>query len=258
MRDAENRWSLLSKVPWTAVVAVGGVLGYLAAFLREMGFADCLGIPWTFIRTDLNYVFVAVFAVFLAVFVFVGLFGIVLAIMPWSGLRILMRIIFIGSIGTVIFMAVLKGFVWQALLAVPPVLAGTFCIVATMVAESGPRRSGRRLRRAEPLMLGACIICCLGVLVYMDGSSMANSKTYFFVVDGPNGEMVVLRAWPGELLCASFDRKRKRVFRRFVIFTLPAGAGPEMRLERIGPLEPVLTDEGATPDKAVGAEETPR
>ena len=87
--------------------------------------------------------------------------------------------------------------------------------------------------RVGVLQMAFLLLFC----VFWTGKAVANNQTEFLLVDLPP-ECVVLRIYADKFICAPLDREKKEVEKRFFIAKIGSDSHQQLRMEKIGPLNP--------------------
>lgn len=247
----------------TAAVLFGlaAPIGYAAAYLREWGFCSVFGIPIEFIQLNITTVLIAITSgvgVLFLLFWFADLFY------TFSQQRKLKNF---GPIRRRLsFDLLVLSFFGCFLALFPPLIDGWpllvyFLVILIFIQFVMPLITQRkitgyiskletqdRVEREAPVLLDYFIkragitIISLGILVllflsvmFVVGYNTAVRQTDF-LVPSTNEDLVVLRIYGENLICAQYDIETREVYKTFIVIKLDDEPRPQLRLVRLGPL----------------------
>jgi hypothetical protein len=241
------------------ILAASPVFAYLIAFLYEAGFALVFQIPLQFITLSLTTIFIVAGALlFLGLFLFwVG--HLILGVIAPADDPIRARMarytpgILMFVAYRILFPEDVQGTLY--LLGAMAILAlyefGTPLITqrgkGTYREKFEAQEKEDEIKRAKTLVHGfkealgrkgqiIAVVLSIGLpMFYSAGRSAALHQEEFLVV-GSSPEMVVLRIYGDNLICAQLNRETRKVERKFVILKAGANSKLMLRLERVGPL----------------------
>ena len=250
------------------VVAATPVAAYLFTFAYEAGFCGYFGIPVEFIAFSLTNFFIATGAVFFVLIILYFLADVFLSGLARSGIDaryyvyILMILPWIVSLAIHVFV---YGKIWREWIYLLYPL-GWFCLVFFLLPLITQRdkksyaeklnaniERERELERVQPSLtrllvprsgnvgqIVLWVVFCawmLGEAFYTCGRASALKKKEFYVVN-QRPACVVLKIYGENLICAAFDKKKKRIEKNFVVLKVGTDTKIQLRLDKIGPLRP--------------------
>ena len=241
------------------LIAALTAAGYGLAYVHELGFNEIFGIPQDFIVLDLTTILIAVGEVLV---VGVGTFSLValgyILSIKYGSLRNAIRnagaIVMIILFAFGIILLIRYPSLWPDVIVI--IFMFLFFVVVTLITTprkgTKPQKSkpdvekqSEHLKRFEALFfsrIGIIIVLAFTLLsltflaAYFSGKGDAMSQKEFLVTS-TDPELVVLREYGDNLICAEFNRDMKLFTHPIIV--LRAGADPELvlTLESVGPLE---------------------
>jgi hypothetical protein len=241
------------------VVAYVSAIGYSVTFLYEYGYTQYFQIPTNLIQLTLTQVFLAISGMGLVAYVYFTQLKIIasveslfqhdiLRLMIAYQVPILLFLLFVGFLygetkGWILLGVLFLFFLFDDFLY-PLIIQrwkGTYRekIVAQLRTEMERPRITKMLlgpalnsKKASFLLYTAVFI----LLSFLAGHYEARSQIYFYVLsESPN--VVLLRIYGENVVCASFDRKEKEISGSLTIQSLSDRGELKLRREKIGPLK---------------------
>lgn len=262
MSEQEKNQNTDFKFSDAIFLALASTSAYLLAFFYEKGFADFFRIPSYFINLNLINVF-SLGAVMLGAFTF---------LFPLINL---LTMIFFNTIHPVLVRAFKPLLILALLVAIQYYLFGqsqpsrwgaslfllvifavlTFFIplitqkskkgyFAKLEAQEVIDRKVVNIADYAALRFGPNIVLLASILLFsifiaQDAGTAQAIKQTEYLVTNTSPEMVVLRVYGDNFICAPFDRTSGKVQNSFVLFKVSADPGLVLTLEKVGPLHPV-------------------
>lgn len=253
-------------LPEALAIAIASSIVYLLSFLYERGYATHFGIPPQFVSVSLTNLLIFGAAAFTFLYTATNLAGAILPLTrhqhPYLAFHLPRVVVFFFLL--VIFPLLLfVGSGWMMVVAITAScwLVLVFFVSITPLLGKGKKGWKDRLDAAqeaamrEPptiydhisarsgipnfnLYVAALIIATL--LAGLVGLSEATRQRDFLITN-TTPEMVVLRVYGENMICARFDRQNKEVKKSFSILKVAEDPKLLLNLERIGPLTPVET-----------------
>lgn len=249
---------------WQTIALLFGLaapIGYAAAYLREWGFCSVFGIPVEFIQLNITTVLIAITSgvgVLFLLFWFADLFYILSQQNKLKNFGPVRRRLFFDLLVIIILGFLLALF--HPLIDAWPLLV-YFLVVLIFIQFVMPLITQRkikgyickletqdRIERETPVLLDYLIkragiaIISLGIVVllflsvmYLVGHNTATTQTDF-LVPSTNEDLVVLRIYGDNLICAPYDMETREVYRTFTVIKLDDEPRPQLYLVRLGPL----------------------
>lgn len=244
-----------------ALFALATPIGYLAAYLREWGFCSVFGIPVELIQPNITTILIAItsgLGVLFFLFWFADLFYTFSQLRKLKDFGPVRRRLSFDLLVIILFFFLLVVF--------PPLRVGWpvlvyFLVMLIFIQFVAPLISQRKItgyrnkletqdrtERETQILLDYIIkragitIVSLGIIVALFLCSMlavgyntAVTQTDF-LVPSTNQNLVVLRIYEDNLICAPYDIKTKEVEKTFIIIKLNDEPRPQLSLVRLGPL----------------------
>jgi hypothetical protein len=243
---------LLAAASEGLVVAAVPAVAYLVAYVYEVGFAMRFGIPLDFIRVSLTRVLAIASALLGYGVAMLAMSEYMAALYRWMEDR--WSIIFlVAGFVTVFLMSyvVMDKRLSEALVSLMIVIIIYLSVLMFTSLPQNPQSgllkkviapsiiklpNGSRIPRLKLYILVALLILFPSAS-WLEGLDRAQGLTSFLVTPR-SPEMVVLRTYGDEMICAPFDRDTREVYQSFVV--LKVGDDPNLMLhyEEVGPLRP--------------------
>ncbi len=236
-------------------------IGYAAAYLREWGFCHVFGIPIEFIQLSVTTVLIAItsgIAVMFLLFWFADLFYMFTQRRnPKRSAPIRRRVFFdalyliffgclFGLFPVIIQYWPLPAFFFVALIFnqfLLPLITQTNIAgyinklealdqmdrETTGLLDYFAKRAGRAF-----IFFGIAVLLFLGSM-FLTGYQTALTQTDF-LVPSTNEDLVVLRIYGDNLVCAHYDIETKKAYKTFIVIKSDDEPRPILRLVRLGPL----------------------
>ena len=201
-----------------ALITIGGVLGYLAAYDHELGYFACFKIPPAFIQLDWGIIFPSIVVTIVGLLIFVWCFGLLFLNRSTQIGPIKRRLYFIFIVFIAVFIYTLIHLTTQqALHSIGlVVVTGILFFVLPWFGSQGSYRERLQSfdnklaqrpasRWSRPLELSLVFIYAaffIYVLSFQGGFSDAmNTRTYYIPSSAPNA--VVLKFYQHDAICAN-------------------------------------------------------
>lgn len=241
---------------------------YLFAYSYELGFALYFNIPKVFIRVSMDTILVygsAFLGVMMSMLIFTNIVPILYPKNIHPEIAKFLAILMFFAI-TVLFYAVIFDFsnfaYWKPLVHLSVFFTLIFAFLTFVFPLITRRKTKGYLAKLEAQgdfdrkynsehvggvynyiahlfgekVLVVLVALFLGLLLSKSIGLAEAVKQDEFLVTNTSPEMIVLRVYDGNLICAYFDRKTKEMESSFVVLNLADNADLVLRLEDIGPL----------------------
>lgn len=257
----DNSIKAQTKIPWLTeglLIAAIPIIAYLLRYCYELGFSFAFGIPSEFITIDLpDVLLLSAYLIIIgaAIVVFIGIsipllrskniiwrsiiksFFWTIILSPW----ILFSLLSDDKVGLVI--AVVMFLVGQYGLFISPLLTQRRRIGYAAKLEAAEFKLKGLMNfldyifgwKLKHLIIVVYLLAMSIATIKQVGESLAIRQVEFLVTKS-SPEMVVLRVYDDQLICAPFDRTTKEVKRTFSILKIAEDPNLKLSLEKIGPL----------------------
>lgn len=254
----KNGWN------WQTAAALFGLvapIAYGAAYLREWGFCSVFGIPIEFIQLNITTVLIAITSgvgVLFLVFWLADLFYILSQQRRLKNFGPIRRRLSLCGLVLIFFGCFSALFpplrdAWPILVYFLVLLIFTQFVTPLIAQRKIPGYISKleaqdRIERETPVLLDYFIkrvgitIVFLGILIALFLSTMffvgynTAMRQTDFLVPSTHEDLVVLRIYGDNLICAPFDIKTREVDKTFLVIKLDDEPRPQLRLVRLGPL----------------------
>jgi hypothetical protein len=261
--NAGHEQSTPSPIWWQSIVAITPIavaLGYIVAYLYELGYCNAFGIPTEFISPDTTHVLIAVSKVFLSALslFWVAYVFVTMATKPKRRGPIQRRFILLGIIGLIyIAFAIDYPSARREWYLIIPIF-----IIFIFLSFIGPAITHRNIKgyrnrliaqdeinaATNPINyiekhLGRSIVIILLLLLpwialpYFNGETDAAEQENF-LVPSTHQSSVVLRIYGDNLICAELDPQGVKLTGRFFVISMDDEPKPYLSLQEIGRLTP--------------------
>jgi hypothetical protein len=253
---------------WQAIlIGILSTAGYGLAYVHELGVSGVFGIPQDFIVLNLTTILITIGEVLavgtgtLGVIGMAYLFSLSVKDEKWRRIVHGSILIFI-LIAFILALLIRYPSVWPEMVLIAPMILFYVFVgfVLPIFRQRGVRGYRQKLKAQdeferkslEPvrdfvsrrfgarfflaMIIGVLLLGFIFLAAYFSGVGGARSQEKFLVTS-TTPQLVALREYGDNLICAQFDRDEKLFARQLVV--LRAGANPELvlRLERLGPLK---------------------
>jgi hypothetical protein len=253
---AQTTDRLIPKLGEGVLLAVASASAYLFAFNFEQGFASAFNIPNVFINVALTSILIMAAKFITVVLLFQPYVN--MAILALNSLSPSRRMIVgpFAAVGTLIFLFIyLMGWEnWKYWLIIPVAIVIFIGLIFALAFQHGDGSYSEKLVRQleaeadridtwalvrQRFGANVTIIIITLVMVYLLSFFAGwgeGLKQEEFLVTNTSPEMVVLRIYGENIICAPFDRSTKEIEGKFVVLKLAEAPGLVFSLEKIGPL----------------------
>lgn len=261
--ENKNSTPVFSEGILLAMVTAGA---YLTAFYYERSFAGYFGIPPELINISIVNLFIVgalMLSTLLSVFMPLNLLFMLRPRNMHPVLKIMAApVVFVLILALIaIYMVGLSAWIYWSIFIILALIVG---IVYLAVPAYIHRSKGKYINRLEAqleidvvasantnsltdliiarfgwnLFGVICLFLIANFFATLAGLAAAQQQRKFLVTN-TDPEMVVIRTYGENLICAPFDRNKKDVQRSFIILKITGDPKLSLRLENIGPLNPV-------------------
>lgn len=272
--DSDNKSLKRFQLSEAVLLAGASAVAYLFAFLYERGFTSFFGIPTQFVNVSLVTLLIFGAGVFTLLILTLGLIDMFFPFMPKHPYlaHYIPRLTLQLFIFILIPIVLLEGHRWRLFVFMFGAWLGTVFLMLILPLITKRKRGDwkkiydaemeREIQQSPPgpglynlignryglknLSLSVFMIFYCSLLASMAGEAQAMNQQNFLVLN-TTPEMVVLRVYGENIICAPFDRTAKEVKKGFLILKMAEDSKLIMNLETVGPLKPVekLTSETA-------------
>lgn len=263
VKNGDQEQRKLSSIWWQSILAISplaAALGYIMAYLYEVGYCSVFGIPLEFISLDTTHILIAVSKVFLSTLILFWFCYMAFMLFPKHKRR--------GPISGRFFMLMVLGFIfvafainypraWREYYFMVPFFA---CIIFLLFVSplitqrkvQGYRNKliaqdkidtatnplnyiERHIGRSAVIIL--LLLLPLIALPYFNGETNATEQESF-LVPSTYQSSVVLRIYGDNLICAELDPQGGNLTGRFFMINMDDEPRPYLSLQKIGRLAP--------------------
>lgn len=205
------------------IIAAVPFIGYILGYAYELGFTHYYNLPEYFIKVDLNFVLICV-ATLLAIMA-VGTRYIVIYIAFYDYIqRSKYKLVFDFAIIISGFYLFIKR---QELMSIQYILLAFLCLLNFIILPFLWERYGDKSSKNEPYkqtVLGIIFwISVFLVFIFYSGGYLNAQKSCYFLITSTEPEMVVIRIYEDDAVCALFDRKTKTIGNQFKVIKINDG-----------------------------------
>jgi hypothetical protein len=260
LSDSEGKKEKKSWMPEGLILAAGPVLAYGIVFAHEVGYADVFEIPLGFVSIDVTSILIVTVAMVPVLYALSWLAYMGLSLLPAhdSPIRQRLQRLLVPSLLFVLFL-MLYGARWLEWL-----WTAVFLLIVTFLEFGLPLIKQRKettyhdkliaqdqaeRETSMPILdlfhrfagpggyLAFVGLIAMLVISHSVGRASALDEDEFLVTT-TSEEMVVLRIYGDNLICAPFDRATREIKRSFVVLKIGEDPDLVLNLETVGPLHP--------------------
>lgn len=256
--DKPIKKNIIKHWGWQSIILAGiPILGYMLAYVHEVGFCSEFGIPYEFIILDWTRILIAIGKIIGIAFVLLLYLQVLVVSKPWIKKLgpINARLVkYIAVLFPFIIITIPYRSIWFDMLLVfliPVSVFVFFDFLYPLIKWKDIKGYRNKLKRDDEFDISkntlldslmeriglsiVVIIAFIGVLLiasYFNGSDTAQRQEEFFI-PSTNQQLVVLRIYGDNLICAPLDREAKEIERNFFILEMSDIA---LKPEKVGPL----------------------